>query len=65
MSAKYNTGPRHLVHASVGCMYGRPSVMECDMHNGRPSVMRRELTQHHIMTGGWHVGAAELETIYH
>ncbi len=30
---------RYLTHVSVGCMYGRPSVMECDMHYARACVM--------------------------
>ncbi len=28
-----------MAHASVGCMYGRPRMTECDMHYARASVM--------------------------
>ncbi len=61
-----------LAHASVGCMYGRPSVIECDMHYARASVTECTyayvyiyIKPHVMMGGGWHMGKAEPETIYH
>ncbi len=33
---------RCLAHASIGCVYGRPNVIECDMHYGRPSMTECE-----------------------
>ncbi len=46
-----------LAHASLGFMYGRPSVTECDMHYARSSVIECEyyaymLIKPHVMTVG-------------
>ncbi len=46
-----------------GCMYGRPSVMEFDMHYGMLSVM--ECEYHTYVCKYNHLDAAEPKTIYH
>ncbi len=50
------------------CVYSRPSMMECDMYYGRPSVMKYEYHAYVCKTtatcndfGGWRMGAAEPE----